>query len=513
VELDRRAFLALVGSALGWAEQAGGAETSPRASARDIHRMTRNTWLGALGARPTLPFKPLPFKLYPGATRLKLPSAPPRGTVSLEAVVRGYRPSAGFGAGPLSLAELARVLRFANGVTARPGGGKVALRAAPSAGALYAGEIYVVAERVHDLEPGVYYYAVLDHALVRVRSGSVLDAVAAACERASSLTGAAAAVVLTNVFARYARRYANRGYRYALIDSGHIGANLRLTAHALGLSETSPTRFEDDSLNRLLEIDGRREAVCALHGLGRPGAASPPGPRRALVEQGLGPRGLLPHLEGALERGHEATKLVPGSREPEGPHSAEGLPGPAGPTRALPPAPAPGIALERCIELRRSAARFLEQPITLEDISFVLEMAAGHSTLERAPGLELRLVVHRVRDLAPGVYQYDPSAHALRRLREAEMGAAMVRICLAQKRAGTAAVGFVLAGRLRGGRDYRSVLLEAGEVAQRVYLAAEALGLAARNLAAFVDDSLDDLVGLDGHERGVVHLTMLGPGD
>ena len=138
------------------------------------------------------------------------------------------------------------ILRFANGVTARRGLAQVALRAAPSAGALYAGELYVVAEHVRDLEPGVYYYAVLDHTLVRVRSGPVLEGMVAALERPSSLAGAAAVVVLTNVFARYAVRYANRGYRYALIDSGHIGANLRLAAHALGLSETSPALFEDD---------------------------------------------------------------------------------------------------------------------------------------------------------------------------------------------------------------------------------------------------------------------------
>ena len=49
-------------------------------------------------------------------------------------------------------------------------------------------------------------------------------------------------------------------------------------------------------------------------------------------------------------------------------------------------------------------------------------------------------------------------------------------------------------------------------MAQRVYLGAEALGLAARNLAAFVDDELNALLGLDGAEAAVIHLTMLGRG-
>ena len=62
-------------------------------------------------------------------------------------------------------------------------------------------------------------------------------------------------------------------------------------------------------------------------------------------------------------------------------------------------------------------------------------------------------------------------------------------------------------------RLYRDLLLEAGAIGQRLYLAAEAAGLAARNLAAFVDDDLNRLVGLDGRREAVVHLTMAGPGD
>jgi nitroreductase len=61
-------------------------------------------------------------------------------------------------------------------------------------------------------------------------------------------------------------------------------------------------------------------------------------------------------------------------------------------------------------------------------------------------------------------------------------------------------------------RGYRDVLIEAGAIGQRLYLAAEALGLAARNLAAFADEDLNRLLGFDGHSEATVHLTMLGPG-
>jgi nitroreductase len=94
------------------------------------------------------------------------------------------------------------------------------------------------------------------------------------------------------------------------------------------------------------------------------------------------------------------------------------------------------------------------------------------------------------------------------------MERALVRACLFQGRAGSAAVAFTWVAELRGAggeRFYRERLLEAGAAAQRLYLAAESLGLAARNLAAFFDDSLNDLLELDGRTRAVVHLTLLGP--
>ena len=65
---------------------------------------------------------------------------------------------------------------------------------------------------------------------------------------------------------------------------------------------------------------------------------------------------------------------------------------------------------------------------------------------------------------------------------------------------------------LTGDRSYRDLLLESGRIGQRLYLAAEAAGLVARNLAAFTDDELNQLVGLDGRREAVIHLTMLGHG-
>lgn len=532
VRLDRREFFRIAGAALGTlaagSEQPGRADEAAEATtALGIHRRTRNTRAGPFG-RISLPGRaPAPFKSYPGSRRVKLPassSASSASSLPLGEAVRGYAPTAAFSSEALSLAELARLLRLTNGVTGRTSRG-AARRAAPSAGALYAGEVYVLAERVLDLAPGVYYYAVLDHELVEIRSGAPLGAALLALEEAGPAEGAASVVVLTNVFQRYVRRYGDRGYRYALIDTGHQGENLRLAAFSAGLGDLAPLRFEDDRLNELVGIDGREEAVCAVHVVGRrgeptAGSAQPPrvfAEKRVVDPAALAKRGPEP------ERYHEATKLVPAaSPSPLAGRTAPAeIARPPGASLPLPRGIAsPPASVDETIHVRRSTRSFESGPLALDDLGFVLGMAQGHAALERAPGVELFVVAHRVRGLGAGLYRYGGlrgsllASHRMGDLREA-----LTRTCLGQAKAGEAGVAIAMVAEVarsaaaRGERAYRDLLVEAGAIGERVYLAAEACGLSARNLAAFRDGELNALLGTDGRERAVIHLTLVGRGD
>jgi SagB-type dehydrogenase family enzyme len=490
--LRRRAFLQLaLASAL---SRPARAETAAGPTALDVHRATRNTWHGPSGLGSLFAERPLSYKPYAGAPRQPLPARSGGASVSLAEAVRGYTAAPAFSGEPISLGALASLLQLANGVTGVIPGSEPPeyRRAAPSAGALYAGEVYVVAERVTGLAPGVYSYAVAEHALVSLGSGAVPE----------EARGAACAVLLSNVFERYAWRYRQRGYRYALIDSGHIGENLRLAAAAGGLGHAGPLRFHDDALNALLGLDGRKEAVCALHAVGVPSGARGGAPGRALVEKGRAERSLS-----AVERYHEATKLEPGAASEPAPASGTEAP-PPGEALVLLAPPAPALPVARAILQRRSARGFRDEAIAQGELGFALELA-------RSPGLPLRLVVHRVEGLAPGLYAAAKGARALVLLRPGSLERRMIRACLFQERAGTAAVAFAFVADFaraaaEGERSYRDQLLAAGAAAERIYLAAESLGLAARNLAAFFDDPLDDLLGLDGRARAVIHLTLLG---
>jgi len=539
--LIRRRFLQLAGQALGGLLAVPGLARAQE-KARAIHEATRNTLRGAVGVHlRQLGGGPPPVeKPYPEAARTPLPNeaatrvGPAR---SLAEVVRAYRPAPGFGAQPILFATLGRLLEAANGVTGRGPGG-VALRAAPSAGALYAGEIYVACERVQGLAPGLYYYSPLSRSLARLREGPQLAELQAGLEEPGRAQAAAAAVLLTNVFDRYRWRYANRGYRYALIDSGHIGENLRLATTSAGLAEWGPLRFHDDRLNSLLGADGTSEAVCAVHLLG---AGAPPASdshTRRFAEAARAGQELPADADDAPERYHAWTKLValerasdsprvadvPQASESVRPGASEGLPDPLSAiVTTLPSRTDPGLTVEQAIRARRSARRFRREPIAASDLGYVLDAAHAHPSLRRTPGVELLVFVNRVTQgepgLAPGLYRARPGSLELELVRPGDLSAQLTRACLGQEKAGQAAVGIAMVGDLeaaaRGGgdRSYRDLCLEAGAIGQRVYLAAGSAGLAARNLAAFVDQRLNELAQIDTPGRAVLHLTMLGPGE
>jgi SagB-type dehydrogenase family enzyme len=222
----------------------------------------------------------------------------------------------------------------------------------------------------------------------------------------------------------------------------------------------------------------------------------------------------------APQRYHEATKLVAadGAGEPQPPRIPPATP--LGRRSAAPDAgAAPASTVHSAIRARRSARHFEAAPMRRDSLLSILALAQRNAALCRCAGLELYLVAHRVTETPVGLYRYGAAQGHLERLRGGDLAGSLVRACLGQAKAGEAAAALIGVAQLaeataRGGaRSYRDLLLEAGATAQRIYLGAEALGLAARNLAAFYDDALDALLGLDGQTPVAVHLTALGPGD
>jgi len=207
------------------------------------------------------------FKEYADAPKITLPSVTPRDGMSVEqAIVR--RRSIRDYAGELTLDELNRLLFYSTGINdLRWGSG---LRAAPSAGAQYPIETYLVVNHVTDLAQGIYHYNVRDHALEQIRVGDFRQTITDAALGQEFFGKAGVVFALTGIFQRARWRYQDRTYRYVMLEAGHIGQNIYLEAVAQGLGACAVGAFWDDEVNRLLGVDGKTEAALYLLTVGRP---------------------------------------------------------------------------------------------------------------------------------------------------------------------------------------------------------------------------------------------------
>ncbi|MDH3198530.1 MAG: SagB/ThcOx family dehydrogenase [Candidatus Krumholzibacteria bacterium] len=194
---------------------------------------------------------------------MALPQPRHDGEVSVERALRARRSVREYRKEALTVPEIAQMLWAAQGITDPDG-----LRTAPSAGALYPLEVYLVAANVEDLEPGVYKYAPSTHALVPLREGDQRKKVAAAALRQECVKTAPALLVFTAVYARTAKKYGGRAQRYAHMEVGHAAQNVYLQAEALGLGTVMVGAFDDKPLARALELP-QKEAPLALMPLGK----------------------------------------------------------------------------------------------------------------------------------------------------------------------------------------------------------------------------------------------------
>lgn len=188
-------------------------------------------------------------ELEPGET-LSLPEVDTDGEATVEQALYDRRSRRTFDDTPLNRKALGQLLWAAQGVT-DPGG----YRAAPSAGALYPLELYVVVGRpgVDGLDRGVYRYDSENHELEFRQSGSFQADLKAAAVDQSAVEEAPIDIVICGVDQRTTERYGQRGKRrYVPMEAGHVGQNLYLQAEALDLSTVAIGAFDDTAIREVI---------------------------------------------------------------------------------------------------------------------------------------------------------------------------------------------------------------------------------------------------------------------
>ncbi len=231
--------------------------------------------------------KPPIYKFYSHAPVVALPTPAPAldeyPGPDLYTLVSRRRSVRSFGATPISLLELSRMLWASAGITTSyiTPHGQDFYRAAPTAGALYPIETYVVVNKVDDLEPGLYHYRVAghdilerpiaegSHSLEQLKTADLRSDVAAAALDQLMCARAGAVFIWTAVYARSAWKYRDRAYRYFYLDAGHMAAQLSLAAVAQGLGSCPIAAFYDDEINALVGVDGENEGTVYMAAVGR----------------------------------------------------------------------------------------------------------------------------------------------------------------------------------------------------------------------------------------------------
>jgi SagB-type dehydrogenase family enzyme len=193
--------------------------------------------------------------------------------LELGAAIRGRASRRRFADGPIAFAELSALLQAAYGVThaveADEAGRGLPLRSVPSGGALYPLELYVAATRVAQLESGLYHYDPLRSVLERARTGLTEAELEPLSPYPELVAPTAAVLFVTALFWRTRFKYALRGYRFALLEAGHLGQNVLLAATALDLAAVPVGGVYDRRVEDFLAVDGVDESLVYALSVGR----------------------------------------------------------------------------------------------------------------------------------------------------------------------------------------------------------------------------------------------------
>jgi SagB-type dehydrogenase family enzyme len=463
------------------------------------------------------------FKTYPGEAPLELPRDVRFPRTTLSAVLEKNEPDNDIRI--QSRKDLSRLLLQTYTLTARARhpGGDFTYRSAASAGALYPTEIYMALRGFKDLEDGLYHFSIAHHGLVLLRPGDFSGAVAEVTGMSHS--GLSSLVFFFSaIFFRSAWKYRERSYRYHLLDTGHVIENLFLASRAMDLLLRLSFDFDDREANQFLGLDDSREvclAVAKVAGDDRlaeaQSATLPPNlPQEIQQASRVASRetgypliremhwaglervgGTTPGMDMTKEIGlrpRQWAKIAPFAIRPESTHFTEAVFG------------------------RRSRRNFVQKAMRADDARVLLQLlinttdsASSHYGASICTGF----ISKGVDGIVDGFHLLNTGTEAFGLVSHDVPMEAMASICLDQLWLANAGIHFLFMTNLQaldrtwGGRGYRYAMMTAGRMGERLYLAAESLGLGCCGIGAFYDNEAARSLALNRDSR-LLYLVAVG---
>jgi SagB-type dehydrogenase family enzyme len=229
-------------------------EFEPPASSEVVHKRMTAMW-------PSFPYEGYPLISLPQPGRLDM---------ALSDVVARRETAHDICAAQLSLDQVATLLFHACGETRDKtmSGYPRKFRTTPSGGAMYPLEVYLHSTCITGVSAGVYHYNPSDHALRRIIDGDYTAEIGAGLIQSELSSDTAMTVFITCVSERSIFKYGERGYRFALLEAGHLAQNFVLAAAALELGAVTIGGYFDRVIDRVLNVDGLDQSAVYMLALG-----------------------------------------------------------------------------------------------------------------------------------------------------------------------------------------------------------------------------------------------------
>jgi SagB-type dehydrogenase family enzyme len=241
---------------------------------KDAVYVDRSNWSSSR-LKAILPKTPQPkiFKTVNGAKKTALPSRVFPDSEFVR-ILMGRKTHRQFSKQQLPLEAVSQLLSLVwgfNGYLYSRRFGRLLHKTSPSGGARHPGEVYLMALRVKGLRAGLYHYHSRRHYLERISTNTSRKKAWLYCARQHFVKNAAALFLMTAVFRRTMWKYHHaRAYRVVLLDAGHLCQTFYLVATWLGLAPFCTAALKDTLIEKDLEIDGIRESVLYIAGVGLP---------------------------------------------------------------------------------------------------------------------------------------------------------------------------------------------------------------------------------------------------
>ena len=175
------------------------------------------------------------------------------------------------------------------------------------------------------------------------------------------------------------------------------------------------------------------------------------------------------------------------------------------------------VSIEQTLQKRRSVREYAGMPLSLEEIAQLAWSAQGITDkttgFRTAPSagatfpIEIYFLISNVNNLDTGIYWYNNRDHALEKIIDGDKRYSLHGVSLHQESIINAPVVMVISGVVArteqryGDRALRYVYMEAGHVAQNVYLQGVALDIGTVVIGAFSDQGVQEVLQLDDGEH------------